>query len=60
MWMGTRDKLVIDIALETSRDIPLEFFICRKRDQKSRMKSLEYITKFVKPSNAKNYRLTEK
>lgn len=59
--MGNKDRLVIDIALDTgNKDLPLEFFICRKKDVKLKNKDIEHLKDFVKPSNAKNYKLTDK
>ena len=61
MYSGNVDRLVIDIAFDLgSKDLPLEMYICRRKDLKTKMKSMEHLSEFVKNSNAKNYRLSEK
>ena len=55
------DRLVMEIAIDTgSKDIPLEFFVCKKKDIKAKMKSIDYLQDFVRSSNAKNYRISDK
>jgi len=61
LYAGNVDRLVMEIAVDSgSREIPLEFFVCRRKDLKSKLKSIEYLGDFCKGSNAKNYRLSEK
>jgi len=58
---GNVDRLVMEIAIDTNnRDIPLEFFVCRKKDLKSKMKSIDYLSDFVKNASAKNYKIADK
>ena len=61
MYVGNVDRLVMEIPIDTgSREIPLEFFMCRKKDVKTHMKNMEHLSEFVKASNAKNYRIADK
>lgn len=61
MFSGNVDRLVIDIALDLgTRELPIELYICRRKDLKQKMKSIEHLSNFVKNSNAKHYRLDEK
>lgn len=61
LYAGNVDRLVMEIAVDTGgRDIPLEFLVCRRKDLKSKMKSIEYLADFVKGANAKHYRLSDK
>jgi len=39
--------------------MPLEFFICKRKDLKQKMTELAYLKEYVKNSNCKNYRLPE-
>jgi len=60
MFTGNFDKLVIEIAIDTgSRNLPVELFVCKRKELKSKMKSLDSL-EICKGSNAKNYRLSEK
>jgi len=34
----------MEVALDTgARDLPLEFFVCKKKDLKSNLKQIEYL-----------------
>lgn len=58
---GNVDRLVMEIAIDTGgKDIPLELLICKKKDLKSKMKSIDYLSDFVKNSAAKNYKIADK
>lgn len=60
MYVGNVDRVCIDIALDLgSRELPIEFYVCRQKDIKSKMKSIENLSEFVKNSNAKHYKLNE-
>ena len=57
---GNIDRLSIDIALDMgSKEHPIELYICRKKDVKAKMKTLEHLANFVKNSNTKNYKIEE-
>jgi hypothetical protein len=57
---GTTDSVTIDIPIHLSgADIPLEFYICRKKDLKQKMQTLSHLGNFVRTSNTKNYRLSD-
>ena len=43
----------------TGKEIPLEFFICRKKELKSKLQTLTHLSNFVRNSNTKNYRLSD-
>lgn len=58
---GYKDHLEINIPIDLggSRTLPLEFFICRRKDAKNKMNELKHLKEYVKTSNAKHYKLTE-
>lgn len=61
LFYGTPDTLTVEIPIDLGgRDLPLEFFICRRKDLKHKLSQMSYLDDFVKNSNAKNYRLSEK
>ena len=61
LFYGTADALTIEVPLDLgSRDMPLEFFICRRKDWKKRAGELAHLADFVSGANAKNYRLSDK
>jgi len=61
MFYGTTDTLTIEVPLDLgSRDLPLEFYICRRKDWKQRASQLTHLADLVQGANAKNYRLSEK
>lgn len=61
LYVGNVDRLVVEVAIDTGKkEVPLEFFVCKRKDVKSKMKSIEYLSDFVRASNAKNYRVSEK
>ena len=54
---GTQDTLVIDLPIDLgSRNLPLEFFICKKKDLKKKLDDLGTGASMIHNSNAKNYR----
>ena len=60
-YLGTKDTMTIEIPMNLdSREYPIEFFICRRKDLKAKMAAMEYLGEMVKNSNAKNYRLGDK
>ena len=57
---GNTDKVTINIPLDLGgRKLPLEFFVCRRKDLKANMSAIQHLSDFVKNSNAKHYRLTD-
>ena len=50
-------NLPIDLK---DKELPLEFFICKKKDLKQRMTMMTHLSEFVRNSNAKHYRLGDK
>jgi len=51
------DHLVIEIPIETNgRELPLEFFICKKKDLKAKLKEMAYLNEMVHNSNTKHYK----
>ena len=60
-YLGTVDTMTIEIPMDLDKkEYPIEFFICRRKDLKSKMAAMEYLGDMVKNSNAKNYRLGDK
>lgn len=60
-YLGTVDTMTIEIPMNLDKkEYPIEFFICRRKDLKSKMAAMEYLGDMVKNSNAKNYRLGDK
>ena len=60
-YLGTRDTMTVEIPMDLDKkEYPIEFFICRRKDLKSKMAAMEYLGEMVKNSNAKNYRLGDK
>ena len=60
-YLGTLDTMTIEIPMNLdSKEYPIEFFICRRKDLKAKMAAMEYLSDMVKNSNAKNYRLGDK
>ena len=60
-YAGTQDTMAIEVPLDLAgKEFPCEFYICRRKDLKSKMASMEYLGDMVKNSNAKNYRLGDK
>lgn len=60
-YLGTKDTMTIEVPIDLEkREYPVEFFICRRKDLKAKMASMEYLSEMVKNSNAKNYRLGDK
>lgn len=61
LFYGVSDTLTIEIPIDLNgRDVPIEFYICRRRDWKKKSSENEHLTDYVQVSNAKNYRLDEK
>jgi hypothetical protein len=59
--MGTQDTVTIEVPMDLAgKEMPCEFFICRRKDLKNKMAAMEYLGDMVKNSNAKNYRLGDK
>mmetsp|Transcript_24230 Transcript_24230/g.37350 ORF Transcript_24230/g.37350 Transcript_24230/m.37350 type:complete len:201 (-) Transcript_24230:236-838(-) len=57
---GVTDQVVVEIPIhQPNREIPLEFFICKRKDLKTKMNAMTYLGSFVKNSNAKHYRLSD-
>ena len=57
MYKGTQDTLVIDIPIDLAgRNLPLEFFVCKKKDLKKKLDDLGASSSMIHNSNAKNYR----
>jgi hypothetical protein len=44
----------IDLA---GKEMPMEFFVCRRKDLKAKMAAMEHLADMVKNSNAKHYRV---
>jgi len=60
-WMGKKDTLQIDVPIQhANTSLPLEFFMCQKRDLKKRLAELTHINSMLGNSNTKNYRLSDK
>lgn len=60
MIKGYKDQLEIQIPIDIgNRQLPLEFFICRRKDAKKKMEELKHLKNYVKNSNAKNYKLND-
>ena len=56
-YKGYNDHVVIEIPIDIgSREMPLEFLICKKRELKKRLEAQPHLKEFVGASNAKNYR----
>lgn len=60
IFYGTADTLTIEAPIDRSKELPLEFFICRKKDYKQRMAAKTSLNDMVGNSNAKNYKVLEK
>jgi hypothetical protein len=57
---NVQDSLYVNIPIDLKgRNLPLEFFICRKKDLKSKLATLEYIGRFVRNSQPKHLKLSE-
>ena len=57
---GTTDSVSVEIPVhQTGSEVPLEFFVCRKKDLKAKMNTLTHLGNFVRNSNTKNYRLSD-
>jgi hypothetical protein len=59
--MEYKDKVYVDIPIDLgNRVLPLELFICKLKDVKEKMKEMKHLSQYVKNSNTKHYKLTEK
>ena len=59
-FRGNEDIMDISIPIDIGeRNLPLEFFICKRKDYKTKMNELSYLKNYVKNVNAKNYRFKE-
>lgn len=59
--MGYKDRVQIDIPIDIGdRVLPLEVYICRIKDIKEKMKEFKHLNEYVKNSNTKHYKLSEK
>ena len=59
-FKGHEDYLELNIPIDLgNRQLPLEFFICKRKDLKQKMTELSYLKEHVKNANCKNYRVAE-
>ena len=59
-FKGHEDYLELSIPIDIgNRNLPLEFFICKRKDVKAKLTELAYLKDFVKNANCKNYRIPE-
>ena len=57
---GKTDTVTIDVPIDLNgRQMPLDLFICRRKDIKAYMAQFEYMKETLKNSNTKNYRLSD-
>lgn len=59
--MGKTDTVTIDVPIDLNgREMPLDLFICRRKDIKAKFAQFAYMQETLKNSNTKHYRLSEK
>ena len=57
---GNEDYLELSIPIDIGdRKLPLEFFMCRRKDMKQKMTELTYLKDYVKNATCKHYRIPE-
>jgi len=57
IYKATQDTLTIDIPIDLAgRNLPLEFYICKRKDLKKKLEELGDGASMIHNSNAKNYR----
>ena len=60
LFYGYQDTLTIEVPIDTGkRDIPIEFYMCRRKDWKKKSNELSHLTDMVSIASAKNYKLNE-
>jgi hypothetical protein len=60
VFNGVQDSVQVLIPIDLKgRELPMEFFMCKKKDLKNKLGQLSHLGEFVKNSQAKNYRLSD-
>jgi hypothetical protein len=59
-FKGHEDYLELNIPIDLgNRQLPLEFFICKRKDLKQKMTELSYLKEHIKNANCKHYKVSE-
>jgi hypothetical protein len=59
MYTGKEDNVIMEMPIDLGRNLPLEFFVCRKKKYLKKIDEYAYFKSLLSISNTKHFRPSE-